>query len=77
MEASTGLASRLPRLRMKDDIRNSLKVFTRIYNVVEEYFADPLNPDKAVYKGAIPFRLTPGLTRRRTSRKDCAQLQYR
>src|SRR5881628_489556 len=41
----------------EDDIRNSLKVFTRIYNVVEENFADPLNPDKAVYKGAIPGML--------------------
>src|SRR2546426_9479499 len=41
----------------EDDIRNSLKTFTRIYNVVEENFADPLNPDKAVYKGAIPGML--------------------
>ena len=41
----------------EDDVRNSLKVFTRIYNVVEENFADPLNPDKAVYKGAIPGML--------------------
>src|SRR5438477_7859952 len=38
----------------EDDIRTSLKVFTKVYNVVEENFADPLNPDKAVYKGAIP-----------------------
>src|SRR6266478_3835960 len=41
----------------EDDIRNSLKTFTRIYNVVEENFADPVNPDKAVYKGAIPGML--------------------
>src|SRR5437867_6941439 len=41
----------------EDDIRNSLKVFTKVYNVVEENFADPLNPDKAVYKGAIPGML--------------------
>src|SRR5712664_4185344 len=41
----------------EDDIRNSLKTFTRIYNMVEENFADPLNPDKAVYKGAIPGML--------------------
>jgi len=38
----------------EDDIKNSLKVFTKVYNAVEENFADPLNPDKAVYKGAIP-----------------------
>ena len=41
----------------EDDIRTSLKVFTKVYNVVEENFADPLNPDKAVYKGAIPGML--------------------
>src|SRR5204863_2107343 len=41
----------------EDDIRNSLKVFTKVYNVVEENFADQLNPDKAVYKGAIPGML--------------------
>src|ERR1700730_10037284 len=38
----------------EDDIRTSLKVFTKVYNVVEENFADPVLPDKAVYKGAIP-----------------------
>jgi len=41
----------------EDDIRSSLKVFTKVYNTVEETFADPLNPDKAVYKGAIPGML--------------------
>ncbi len=41
----------------EDDIRSSLKVFTKVYNVVEENFADPLNPDKALYKGAIPGML--------------------
>jgi len=40
-----------------DDIRASLKIFTQVYNVVEENFADPLSPDKAVYKGAIPGML--------------------
>src|SRR6266849_2538448 len=41
----------------EDDIRTSLKVFTKVYNVVEENFADPVSPDKAVYKGAIPGML--------------------
>lgn len=41
----------------EDDIRNSLKVFTKVYNTVEENFADPVTPDKAVYKGAIPGML--------------------
>ena len=38
----------------EDDIRTSLRVFTKVYNAVEENFADPLNPDKTIYKGAIP-----------------------
>src|SRR5213592_2906959 len=41
----------------EDDIRTSLKVFTKVYNVVEENFADAVSPDKAVYKGAIPGML--------------------
>ena len=41
----------------EDDIRNSLRVFTKAYNVVEENAADPVNPDKAIYKGAIPGML--------------------
>jgi len=39
------------------DIENSLRVFTKVYNAVEENFADPLNTDKAFYKGAIPGML--------------------
>src|SRR5579872_993975 len=41
----------------EDDIRNSLKVFTKVYNVVEANFADPVVSDKAIYKGAIPGML--------------------
>nr|MCU0246081.1 S41 family peptidase [Bryobacter sp.] len=41
----------------EDDIRASLKSFTKIYELVEENYADPLNPDKAVYKGAVPGML--------------------
>src|SRR5690348_5950190 len=41
----------------EDDIRTSLKVFTKVYNVVEENFADPVVPDKAIYRGAIPGML--------------------
>jgi carboxyl-terminal processing protease len=28
--------------------------FTKIYSLVERNFATPLNPDKAIYSGAIP-----------------------
>ncbi len=41
----------------EDDIKNGLKSFTRIYNLVEENFADPVSPDKSIYKGAIPGML--------------------
>ncbi|MBK9165843.1 MAG: S41 family peptidase [Bryobacterales bacterium] len=41
----------------EDEIKASLKTFTRIYNAVEQNFADPLDPGKTVYKGAIPGML--------------------
>jgi carboxyl-terminal processing protease len=41
----------------EDDIQASLKSFTKVYNLVEENFADPPNPDKAIYRGAIPGML--------------------
>ena len=40
-----------------DDIQASLKAFTKVYEAVEQNFADPLNPDKAIYNGAIPSML--------------------
>jgi carboxyl-terminal processing protease len=39
------------------DIKDSLKQFTQVYNVVEENYAEPVNPDKAIYNGAIPGML--------------------
>jgi carboxyl-terminal processing protease len=38
----------------EDEIRQSLKSFTKVLNVVEENFADKVTADKAIYKGAIP-----------------------
>jgi len=38
----------------EDDIKQSLRAFTKVFNTVEENFADKVSPDKAVYKGAIP-----------------------
>ena len=37
-----------------DDIGASLKTFTSVYGLVEQNFADKIDPDKAIYKGAIP-----------------------
>jgi carboxyl-terminal processing protease len=39
------------------DVRDSLKQFTDVYEKVEENYADPVNPDKAIYNGAIPSML--------------------
>ncbi|PYT31409.1 MAG: S41 family peptidase [Acidobacteria bacterium] len=41
----------------EDGVRNGLKAFTKAYELVEENFADPVNPDKAIYKGAVPGML--------------------
>jgi carboxyl-terminal processing protease len=39
------------------DVRDSLRQFTQIYNVVEQNYAEPVNADKAIYNGAIPGML--------------------
>jgi carboxyl-terminal processing protease len=39
------------------DVRDSFKQFTEVYETVEENYADPVNPDKAIYDGAIPSML--------------------
>lgn len=41
----------------ENDIKASLKAFTKVYGAVEENFADPVTADKAIYKGAIPGML--------------------
>jgi carboxyl-terminal processing protease len=39
------------------DVRDSLKQFTQVYETIEQNYADPVNPDKAIYNGAIPSML--------------------
>ncbi len=39
------------------DVSDSLKQFTQVYDVVEQNYAEPVNPDKAIYNGAIPGML--------------------
>src|SRR5437868_6552084 len=39
------------------DIRDSLKSFTQVYNLIEENYAEPVSTDKAIYTGAIPGML--------------------
>ena len=38
----------------EDPVSQSIKSFTSVYDVVEQNFADKLDPDKAIYNGAIP-----------------------
>jgi carboxyl-terminal processing protease len=33
------------------DVKDSLKQFTDVYAVIEENYAEPVNPDKAIYTG--------------------------
>ncbi len=39
------------------DIRDSLRSFSQVYDVVEQNYAEPVNADKAIYNGAIPGML--------------------
>jgi carboxyl-terminal processing protease len=39
------------------EVRDSLRQFTEVYDVVEQNYAEPVNPDKAIYNGAIPGML--------------------
>jgi carboxyl-terminal processing protease len=39
------------------DLRDSIRTFAQVYDVVEQNYAEPVNPDKAIYNGAIPGML--------------------
>src|SRR5437868_2875877 len=39
------------------DVSQSLRTFTQVYNIVEQNYAESVNPDKAIYNGAIPGML--------------------
>ncbi len=54
----------LPSLRVsaattgpEEDVKSSIKDFTKVYEVVEDNFADKVTSDKGIYKGAIPGML--------------------
>jgi carboxyl-terminal processing protease len=40
-----------------DEVKTSMKSFTKVYSTVEQNFADPVSADKSIYKGAIPGML--------------------
>jgi len=39
------------------EVRDSLRSFSDVYRVVQENYAEPVSPDKAIYNGAIPGML--------------------
>jgi carboxyl-terminal processing protease len=39
------------------DVRDSFRQFAQVYDMVEQNYAEPVNPDKAIYNGAIPGML--------------------
>ena len=41
----------------EEDLKASIKQFTKVFGVVEENFADKVTSDKAIYKGSIPGML--------------------
>jgi carboxyl-terminal processing protease len=40
-----------------DEVKGSIRNFTKVYDLVEQNFADKVSPDKSIYKGAIPGML--------------------
>ena len=41
----------------KGDMEEALRSFTKVYAIIEQNFADPVDPSKAIYNGAIPGML--------------------
>src|ERR1700736_4063350 len=41
----------------EEDLKSSIRSFTKVYDLVEGNFADAVTADKAIYKGAIPGML--------------------
>jgi len=52
-----GPSSRVAAAAGEDDLRESVRAFTAVFHLIEENYADKLNPDTAIYAGAIPGML--------------------
>jgi carboxyl-terminal processing protease len=46
-----------PSMASDSEVKDSLKEFSDVYALVEQNYAEPVNPDKAIYNGAIPGML--------------------
>jgi carboxyl-terminal processing protease len=42
---------------LDNDVKDNLRQFSQVYSLVEQNYAEPVNPDKAIYNGAIPGML--------------------
>src|SRR5579863_3925559 len=40
-----------------NDVRDNLRQFSEVYDLIEQNYAEPVNADKAIYNGAIPGML--------------------
>ncbi len=40
-----------------EDLKASIESFTKVYDIIDQNYADKLSADKAIYKGAIPGML--------------------
>jgi len=41
----------------ESEVRDSLRTFSQVYDIVEQNYAEPVSADKAIYNGAIPGML--------------------
>jgi carboxyl-terminal processing protease len=41
----------------EDEVKASIRTFTRVFDLVEKNFSEQVNPDRAIYKGAVPGML--------------------
>jgi carboxyl-terminal processing protease len=50
-------APAMPAATSDAEVNNSLNSFSKVYDLVEDNYADKVGPDKGIYKGAIPGML--------------------
>jgi carboxyl-terminal processing protease len=55
--AASQASQRTPVPPSDEDLKASIESFTKVYDVVDQNYADRLSSDKALYKGAIPGML--------------------
>ena len=54
-----------------EDVKVSIDSFTKVYDIIEQNYADKLSADKAIYKGAIPGMLRDAPSKMRSSSCVC------